>query len=834
MPGNPQTGLVRDLEAARADPPAGEPRQGDPEDVAPRHLMMVPSAACPARCLYCFGPHEGRGVMTPETVDGAIRFFRPAGPPEHSLEITFHGGEPLAAGRTFFEDALGRLERGFHPHRVRFALQSNLWLLTPELCSLFRDHGVSLGSSLDGPREVTDRQRGEGYFDRTLAGFELARRNGLEVGCICTFTSQSFARREECFEFFAKEGLPFTVHAAVPSLQHPEARSFALTPEGHGGLMSGALEWYLANLQRVKIGTLDAMCRSVSSGCGGICTFTDCLGSYLAVGPDGEIYPCQRFVSACSWSMGNVRRDTWETVRQSAVWRRLREREKGMAGECGDCPYFAFCKGGCPYNALAAGGDGNGAHRDPHCPGYRRVFGEIAGRAADEVFAEDNLRAVVDRIDERKGLLRRGKLLALMGPGPHPYDIARHARRIVAAVVLAVEDSPEAAAQRMAALGLDGNPPRTLAALRKLRDTLENRTAGLNNLYLHVTLGCNLRCTHCYASAGAERAGALAPQTVARLASEAAALGFRHAVVTGGEPLVHPERDALLDALAVVRETSKPLLTVLRTNLAAPLDAALMARLGASTDEVVVSVDGDRETHDARRGAGTYERTVANLRALMETSGDVSIACVLPSRLVRGEPGESVRRLAETLGIRRVRFRPVLPLGRALREEPGLAPDTPSGSADPEEMLEQGFHPAASCGLGQNVYVEPDGSAFPCYAWHGGAWRLGSLLESSLEAVVSSPGFSRLRGYTVNTNRRCRACALRYLCGGACRAWNNVQGVPQDDLDAPPRDCSGLERRAALLLRTALTHLGASQEDWRRAGLPRSAVLPLEEGECSS
>ncbi len=69
-------------------------------------------------------------------------------------------------------------------------------------------------------------------------------------------------------------------------------------------------------------------------------------------------------------------------------------------------------------------------------------------------------------------------------------------------------------------------------------------------------------------------------------------------MITGGEPLVHPERDALLDALAALRGEVKPLLTVLRTALAVPLSDDLLARLARSTDEVVVSVDGDRETHD--------------------------------------------------------------------------------------------------------------------------------------------------------------------------------------------------------------------------------------------
>ena len=32
-----------------------------------------------------------------------------------------------------------------------------------------------------------------------------------------------------------------------------------------------------------------------------------------------------------------------------------------------------------------------------------------------------------------------------------------------------------------------------------------------------------------------------------------------------------------------------------------------------SFDKIAISVDGDRESHDLRRGAGSYDRTVKNL-----------------------------------------------------------------------------------------------------------------------------------------------------------------------------------------------------------------------------
>jgi dihydrolipoamide dehydrogenase len=48
------------------------------------------------------------------------------------------------------------------------------------------------------------------------------------------------------------------------------------------------------------------MARSVSAGRCGICTFGECLGGYLAVGPDGAIYPCQRFAGMPEFAIGDV------------------------------------------------------------------------------------------------------------------------------------------------------------------------------------------------------------------------------------------------------------------------------------------------------------------------------------------------------------------------------------------------------------------------------------------------------------------------------------------------------------------------------------------------
>lgn len=783
-----------------------------------RHLMLVPSLACPASCAYCFGPHTGGAPMRQDTVAAIARWQRVLGDQE-PLEITFHGGEPLVPGARFYRMALPLLREELAPRRVRFAIQSNLWLLTDELCALFREYGVSLGTSLDGPEPLNDAQRGPGYFQRTMAGIERARAHGLDVGCICTFTARSAPHAEAIFDFFVREGLNFSIHAALPSLRYADTDAWSLSAEAHGQLLVTLLERYLPNLSRIRISTLDSMCHSVSAGRGGICTSGDCLGGYLAVGPDGALYPCQRFAGMPEYRLGNVHDEpSGETLAASPVWRAFQERQERIQEECGDCAHLDYCRGGCPYDVLAVHGSFDHGLRDPHCPSYRQMFDHIVDRAMGEVFSEENLAAVVSQPDPIVGLLRRGKLLSLMRDGPHPYETAANARQILAAVVLAVTRDPTEATRRFERLGLVTNFARTEQGMQALYRRLTTPSTQVNNLYLHLTFACPLRCSHCYARGGEARQGHLSVADLERACREAAALGFRHAVITGGEPLVHPQRDALLDALAALREEVKPLLTVLRTSLALPMDADLLRRVAHSTDEVVVSVEGDRETHDAWRGAGSYDLTVHNLRALVASGGttDLSLAVVLPFGQTNGAPGAAVRALAQELSIRRTRFRPLLPLGRAVDSKLDIVPETLWEHISPDEIIGYGFSPTASCGIGQNLYVEPDGVAYPCYAWHGEKWRLGFVnAEKGLAGVILASAFQKLRTHTVNSNHACRDCSLRYLCGGACRAWNQNSVVDRTDMDAPPQDCSRLKARARSLLVSAMDRLGITQSQWR-------------------
>ena len=150
------------------------------------------------------------------------------------MTFTFHGGEPLLAG----EDSTGRslplLADGLAWMHPEFAMQTNLWRMTPEIADVLAAYHVPIGSSIDGPEAITDSQRGDGYYQKCMRGYEIAKAHGLDVRFICTFTNKSVKKKEEYLPVLPRQGLyaETAPGAAVAPVENP--KEWALEPCGYG------------------------------------------------------------------------------------------------------------------------------------------------------------------------------------------------------------------------------------------------------------------------------------------------------------------------------------------------------------------------------------------------------------------------------------------------------------------------------------------------------------------------------------------------------------------------------------------------------------------------
>lgn len=351
------------------------------------HVMLVPTLGCPSNCEYCWSSEEGSPVMDMEIIKETVEWLKDFR--EEPVTFTFHGGEPLLAGYDFFSEALPLITRELAHLKPALALQTNLWYMTPELARLFKEYNIPIGSSLDGPEELNDLQRGKGYYQKTMRGYEIAKELGLNVSFISTFTSYSIQYKEDIFNFFLENGLNLKLHPALPSLRDENPEKWALSPEEYGELLIYLLDQYLEHMDEIELKNIDHLCKCVFIRRGVVCTFVDCMGDTFAVGPDGSIYPCYRFVGMPEYVMSNVKNHpSMDDLAQSDAWKLLHDFKDYVDTECKKCSYIKFCRGGCPYNGLSINEETGKAEItgvDPHCTAYKMIFKEITKRATKEM-----------------------------------------------------------------------------------------------------------------------------------------------------------------------------------------------------------------------------------------------------------------------------------------------------------------------------------------------------------------------------------------------------------------------------------------------------------------
>ena len=700
--------------------------------------MLVPTMACQAGCRYCYAKKSGER-MSMETAERAIAFMDriSAGQP---IRIIFHGGEPLLAGHVFYEQILPVLRERFG-RRARLAIQSNLWAMDEEFARLFRKYEVEVSTSIDGYPEMCDDQRGEGYYERTQAGAAIFTSAGKGIGRICTFSS---AHVHDAERVFREAEAPYTIHGAIPTYGEGND-GLSLTPAQFTKILLDTYHVYRDDLSHTRVGLLDTMASALLHKKAGLCTFSACLGQYAAITPGGDLYSCQRFSGIREFCLGNIWDDVnEEKILQSKAYRLLYEKTEEMRSACGDCIHFPNCNGGCLYSAFTAG-----TAKDPYCETYRTVFDEMLTDMGHEI---------ADVMLDRE--TARTPVLSMAGDRPHPYDERIKRERIQKWVSRDGSQCPAFT---------DPFP--------------ENQ---LNKVFFNLTARCPLHCTHCWAANRERESRDLPAETYANLIDEAIQMRFRRIVLTGGEPLVYRDFDKLVGMLAGIDKKGVEL--ILRTSFAFPISEERMRNIASIFDRVVVSIDGDRASHDARRGQGTYERTVRNLEDFSRIASPrkLGLWSVLSAEQLHGKEGRAVKELGDRLGGGMIHFDALKPMGNACYSECDLTTDLPERAED--------LRIRSNCGLGHILHVEPDGKAYPCYACMTPETMLADLSREPLSALRD-----RLFAYAsvgVDSNEKCSHCELRYLCGGLCLAYRPHPETP----DSGDFDCEARKKALHSLL----------------------------------
>jgi radical SAM protein with 4Fe4S-binding SPASM domain len=325
---------------------------------------------------------------------------------------------------------------------------------------------------------------------------------------------------------------------------------------------------------------------------------------------------------------------------------------------------------------------------------------------------------------------------------------------------------------------------------KKILNDTHPQTSSKNQfrgIALEITNKCNLRCTHCYLSAGSSNKTDLTLAEIKKVLKSVRELGGTSVAIGGGEPLVRE------DCIEILRYAeSLDLLISLGTN-GTLIDRKLAKLLSEIELKIQVSLDGaSKETHDLVRGEGSYELAIKGIDNLIaEGMQDDILIAFTPMKINIHEINEIID-LTQNLGISVIQFPPLSPSGRAREKWNKLK------LSDKETLRFWNFlHKKAEklrgkmdlladcfslnintlgtpfrCTIGTQLRIDPEGYVYPCQCFHfGNTYCLGNIREQSLKKIVLG---NRLNGIMEECFERplkideCMGCEWKNYCGSGC------------------------------------------------------------------
>lgn len=314
---------------------------------------------CNLKCKYCFaseGDYKGeRELMSPEVGKKAIDFVIKNSGPRHNIEVDLFGGEPLMNFESVKEIMDYAKEQGkLHNKNIRFTITTNATLLNDENMEYINQNMGNVVLSIDGRKEVNDKIRtrfdGSGTYDQILPKIKKMaemRQGNKQYYARGTFTRENLDFFEDVMEL-ANEGFKeISIEPVVLEDSHP----LSLRREDLPVIFEQYDKLTEEIIKREREGKSFKFYHFAMDINGGPCVYKRISGcgaghEYVAVTPEGDIYPCHQFVGNEEFKMGNVfngdiNKEHVELFKNGHIYNKP---------QCMDCWARFYCSGGCQAN----------------------------------------------------------------------------------------------------------------------------------------------------------------------------------------------------------------------------------------------------------------------------------------------------------------------------------------------------------------------------------------------------------------------------------------------------------------------------------------------------
>ena len=322
---------------------------------------------CNLRCKYCFadeGEYHGHGgVMSVETAKKAIDYVIKRSGPRKNIEIDLFGGEPTLIMDTIKEIiAYARENEAKWNKNIRFTMTTNATLLTDDMMDYMDKEMGNIILSLDGRKEVNDKVRikvdGSGSYDDILPNIKKMierRTKGKTFYVRGTFTRNNLDFYQDVVAMLNEGFKEISIEPVVLEDNHP----LSLREEDLPEIFENYDKLYNEMSRRKKEGKDEFTFYHFNIDIqGGPCVYKSISGcgsgfEYVAITPQGEVYPCHQFVGKEEYKLGDVYEDTFDTE----LSKKFKMAHIYNKPKCRECWARFYCSGGCQANNVNFNGD---------------------------------------------------------------------------------------------------------------------------------------------------------------------------------------------------------------------------------------------------------------------------------------------------------------------------------------------------------------------------------------------------------------------------------------------------------------------------------------------
>ncbi|WP_027634069.1 thioether cross-link-forming SCIFF peptide maturase [Clostridium hydrogeniformans] len=323
---------------------------------------------CNLRCKYCFadeGEYKGkRKIMSVEVGKKAIDYVIEKSGPRKNIEIDLFGGEPLMAFKNIKEIVdYGREQEKIHNKNIRFTMTTNATLLDEEKMEYLDKNMGNIVLSIDGRKSVNDKVRirvdGSGSYDAILPKIkEMVKRRDKSKQYYVrgTFTRENTDFFQDVLALANEEFDEISIEPVVL----PDGHELSLREEDLETIYGEYDKLYHEMLKRHKDGNPFKFYHFNIDLQGGPCVYKRISGcgaghEYVAITPDGEVYPCHQFVGNKDFLLDNIYNENFNNDLSSD----FRKAHIYNKPKCKECWARFYCSGGCQANNFNFNGDMN-------------------------------------------------------------------------------------------------------------------------------------------------------------------------------------------------------------------------------------------------------------------------------------------------------------------------------------------------------------------------------------------------------------------------------------------------------------------------------------------